>query len=150
MKVLLPLFLLSVFVAVSANGQSFSLANTSYQPNFLSYASSNLDSNKIAVHRVKRMCTVTKIGLISIGAGAASYVIGMKMMNDHINDPRGAHNGNWGYGDGQYVAMYGFFTFGIGTCLAIGGGIHDIVNHHRHKLTLIAPKYNEVGIAYNF
>src|ERR1035437_5470707 len=73
-----PIFLLVVVIFFTSGiyGQSLSFANTSNQLRFELYSSSFQDS--IGVHRTK-MCGALKGGLICMGAGLVSFMIGRQM-----------------------------------------------------------------------
>jgi hypothetical protein len=139
---------LVIILIPPAHAQQISFINTAGQLRLETYSSSLTDNNE--PHR-KLMCNAAKAGLISMGAGLISFYIGAKMIDDHANYAAQTHNGNdQGIGDGIYPALFGILAFGVGTGLGIGGGIHDLINYHKYKLSLIAPRSDELGIAYNF
>jgi hypothetical protein len=98
--------------------------------------------------REKIMCTTTKVGLISMGVGMVTFIVGVKMSDDYTRNL--APHDPGGNDQGIVVYLAGILVFGIGSGLAIGGGIHDIVKHYRQRVTLISPKRNQIGLAYNF
>lgn len=128
---LLATFLLSGSASYS---QSFLLTNVPGEPQF--EASNSNFVNDGLYHR--GLCTVTKVGLIALGASGLSMEIGF----DLIFTPNSS--------EGAWLFAGGFVLFFPALGMVIGGGIHDIVNRHKQRWSIIAPKRNQLGFAYNF
>jgi hypothetical protein len=105
-------------------------------------------SGKVKIAKLQpKMCGALKGGLICMGVGVASYLIGTAVIQQHYNSLP-PHSSDVGDGDGIYGVLFGVLSFGVGTGLTIGGGIHDVVRHHKHRLSICVPTGNRIGIAY--
>ncbi len=95
------------------------------------------------------MCTVAKVGIITGSVGGVISIVGLAFLFQ--NDGSGSQSVNSNQGDlGLKMLIGGAVLSGVGLGLGIGGGIHDIVNYHKHKLSIATPKRNQFGLAYNF
>ena len=134
---LLTLFLLQHFV-VSAQTQS---PDTSINGEvFLSY--SNSDYNTFPLQN--GISYRTKKGLIYTGLGLGSCSLGGILLLSKNEDTQG---------DGLYLVVEGLAFFIYGSFVAIIGGAGDYAHYRQrknHRLSLIAPSNNQVGIAFNF
>ncbi len=118
-----------------AQPQAFS--NTEFKNRSVNYAESYSKSRK--------WCFVHKLGLVFICSGGglmlSGIVVGVtapKSTSDIIFTDQDL----WSLG----LMFSGFMVLVLGLPLLIGGSIHD---HRPGRYGLIAPKSNEIGVAYN-
>ena len=95
------------------------------------------------IHR--KWCGAHKGGLITMGVGGTLCIGGAVMAFAGLGS--NSNNGGAYFVYGLLVAVVGDAVFWVGTGVFIGGVIHD---HRNRRISLIAPKSNEVGLAYNF
>ena len=98
--------------------------------------------------RPPKICPVSIVGIsldivgpIVIIAGFSSELNGS--MHGIVTDQSAIDKGHVL----EYAGL-GMLVVGIG--MSIGGGIHDHMKVRQSKLGIIAPKKNEIGLAYNF
>ena len=94
------------------------------------------------------MCTVTKVGIISMGVGLIVMGLGLNVALEAIN-PGNTHAAQDNQ-EGTSIFVVGVIMLGAGAGMTIGGCIHDFTNRHKQRFSVIAPKRNQLGLAYNF
>ena len=137
MKYAILLFAAVLFLWQTTHGQELSLSSVAGTPRFETYSLSNFAS----YGKQRKMCTVAKVGLISMGGGLVILSYGVGQALGTTSDPNNSAG---------IVLAAGAAIFIVGTGMAIGGGIHDISNRHKQKWGIIVPKRNQFGLAYNF
>lgn len=91
---------------------------------------------------------VTKAGFIAMGAGAAIGTVGIIYFLSDLGNT--SSNANAIANTGAVLAVSGFAILVAGSGMAIGGGIYNGISHRGNRYSIIAPKKNELGLAYNF
>ena len=132
-----------------AQGQTFACAtqtiNNEINPpaiNITDYSMGHKEAKKLAI-----------AGFIGMGAGATLFVIGVDAIvssdgtNHSTNPTQVAQSQEQMNKVGVALLATGAVVFVAGSVMAICGGI---AAHPRHRWSAIAPKGNEVGLAYNF
>lgn len=94
----------------------------------------------------KHIGGITRAGFTCIGAGAISFFAGDKKIEmDTRHDP------SIGVGDGITPVILGLVSVISGLGLTIGGAIHDgHVYRKSQRLSVVSPRSNQIGVAYNF
>ena len=136
MKHVIVLFAAIVFLCPNSCGQELSLASVPDQPRFETYSVSNFANNG----KQRKMCVVTKAGFVTMGGGLILMGAGFNLVLGN-SDPSNV---------GLPLLVGGVVIVCAGAALTIGGAIHDISNRHKQRLGIIAPRRNQLGIAYNF
>ena len=92
----------------------------------------------------------TKIGLFGMGLGVVTGTVGLALVignysGDHSNVNVNDDNANIG----GYMFIAGGVVVLLGGLIAIDGAIGDH-KRNKHRISIITPKNNGLGIAYNF
>ncbi len=92
-------------------------------------------------NKPKKWCGAHTTGIVLSGIGAGMIVGGL------VEAAHEQATLNNLFPEGEVVAGIGILVFAVGGGLAIGGIIHDHNRHH--KISLIARKSKEMGLAFN-
>ena len=97
---------------------------------------------------IRNWCLVHKMGLIFIASGGGLMLTGVIVF---ATAPKDTGGDGFFFISPQQGAGIGLFVFGfaailLGLPLLIGGAIHD---HKKSRYSLVAPKNNEIGVAFN-
>ena len=137
------LFATILFQGARVSGQSLSLVTAPSISDNLNYAPYRDDGRH-------HMCAVHIIGLSAMGVGAIATIAGIAIIDGRLNSPQ-PHGSDNAFSVGPLLTVAGgtllFYSGGI---MAIVGGIHDRRMRRLGKWSLIAPRKNQIGLAYNF
>ncbi len=130
--------------AASVNAQALAYAPAAIQAP-ATYTPASFASYK---EHGSRLCVVTKVGFVTMGAGFILVVAGLNigLESANLDNPSSASQRR----QSNALLAGGIAVFAAGAGMAIGGAIHDIGNRHKQRLGLVAPKSNELGLAVNF
>ncbi len=92
-------------------------------------------------NKPRKWCGTHTTGIVLSGVGAGMIVVGL------VEAAHEQATLNNLFPEGEVVAGIGILVFAVGGGLAIGGIIHDHNRHH--KISLIARKSKEMGLAFN-
>jgi len=154
MKQIISFLAVILFCLPSAQGQTLSLATLPTNQELKTYSSANFMNNK--EHKRRKMCAATIVGISSLTVGIGMAIGGLLL--DISAGATSQKSANYSSSQYQHDHNTALAVTDVGMVLAVTGivvmicGISSDMQyrHHRGKFGLIAPKYNQMGFAYNF
>ena len=142
MKQIISFLAFILFFIPHFYGQTFASATQLLKPDISVYSSPDY-FNYTSHHRKSPLIIV---GIVTGSVGCSMAVVGfLAYMSYDGSAPNAA--GNSVNAGNDFLGI-----MGAGIALFIAGGsliINGVSNDRKHKLSLIAPKKNEIGLAYN-
>jgi len=126
---------------------------------FMGFFTAKVKAQKIYYDQMRKrhqLCAGTIVGISTMGSGVFLALAGALL--DYENTGNQAYSGSMS-SPAQYEADHksdvAIRNIGLGLFLAggivfIAGRSYDDKHKNDHKISLVAPKKNEIGLAYNF
>jgi len=148
MKNLLPVLAFVLMAVTNTQGQTFALASTPKGAELSSYTPANFRGN----HERRKMGTLALTGGLIAAGGFVTSVVGLVL---YLGEAINTVNNQYGTAPADPYAT-GRTVLQVGGCLAIVGGTLGVIgfirdhNERSGRWGLVAPKPNQMGLAYNF
>jgi len=137
---IIKLMIAILLSSAHSNGQVLSMAALTSSPKYLSPVPVNLSSSAWRKDR----CLARRMGWIVFGAGYAVMLTGALLATGPDEPPTRQEQRTMNIGDGLLCTGLVMIFSGIG--LRIGGAAHD----RKKGVSVVMPKSNQIGLAYNF
>jgi hypothetical protein len=135
-----------IFLTRSANAQVLTLAARYDRQKLNAFSLTDINSGS-----KRKIGKSTKAGLIGMGIGATTAMVGLGIAaanySGGLDDAHAGNSTNEAIG-GYMIAAGGIIVL-VSGLISLDGAIADH-KHNRHRTTLITPRKNEIGMAYNF
>ena len=142
MKQAIILLAITLLFTPKSKAQTFALSTSTTNKTFTGYSTTNF----INYRSGGGIGDLTKAGIIVSGAGIVTGVVGAFLFLANASDRSDPNQRN----TGGNVFIAGGVIGGIGLLMSIGGAIYDVTEYRKARFGLIAPKRNEIGLAYKF
>jgi len=140
MKNKIILLLVAVLLQHSfVSGQTLAMASDNLRPVQQTFSSTYSFGN----NRKPSICAATITGAVFMSVGFTIFWVGI---GEQIDDGLSGS----GSSSGGSLSGAGVGLFAVGTGLLIGGIIHDVHTNRGSRWSIITPRKNQVGLAYNF
>ena len=142
MKQAIILLAITLLFIPRSNAQTFAVTAPTVNKIFTEYPTTNF----INYQSDKRICGVTTAGIVFSGVGMVTGALGGILVFFNQGDEGNVNQRNTG--EDMFIAGGVIGTLGL--LMSIGGTIHDVTEYRKARFGLIAPKKNEIGLAYKF